>query len=125
MHKISSWKSSENANIASDACAYVTYYADNVAAFTDRREAENGEYGFDKMVPLASVFNILNGNHGNSHYAMNVLDPRNGINYPTQDPVVMNETFYRQVIQNITDNLKGFPGMKNISILCCQYWRQI
>ena len=38
---------------------------------------------------------------------MNVLDPRNGINYPTQDPVVMNETFYRQVIQNITDNLKG------------------
>lgn len=84
----------KNANIESDACAYVTYYADNVAAFTDRREAENGEYGFDKMVPLASVFNILNGNHGNSHYAMNVLDPRNGINYPTQDPVVMNETFY-------------------------------
>lgn len=97
----------KNANIESDACAYVTYYADNVAAFTDRREAENGEYGFDKMVPLASVFNILNGNHGKSHYAMNVLDPRNGINYPTQDPVVMNETFYRQVIQNITDNLKG------------------
>lgn len=29
----------KNAQIAADDLAYITYYADNVAAFTDRREA--------------------------------------------------------------------------------------
>ena len=96
----------KNASLAEDDKAYVVYYADNVAAFSDRREAE-GEGGFDKAMPLESVFNILNGNHGQSHYAMQVLNPKNGINYPTEDEISMDEHFYQSVIQNITDNLKG------------------
>lgn len=52
----------KNASLAEDDKAYVVYYADNVAAFSDRREAEAGEGGFDKAMPLESVFNILNGN---------------------------------------------------------------
>ena len=97
----------KNAQIAQNDGAYVTYYADNVAAFTDRREAEEQEDGFDKTVPLASVFNILNGNQGRSHYAMQVLDPKKGINYPTEAETPLQSSFYQQVIKNITDNLKG------------------
>ena len=38
---------------------------------------------------------------------MQVLNPKNGINYPTEDEISMDEHFYQSVIQNITDNLKG------------------
>ena len=50
--------------------------------------------GFEIAVPLQSIFNILNGNHGQSHYAMQVLNPKNGINYPTEDEISMDEHFY-------------------------------
>lgn len=95
----------KNANIPKNDCAYVTYFADNIAAFSDRRESEEQENGFDKTIPLDSVFNILNGNKGRSHYAMQVLNPQSEINYPTTDEIKMNDYFYRKVIQNITDNL--------------------
>lgn len=97
----------KNAHIPENDCAYVTYYADNVAAFSDRREAADTEDGFDKTMPLDSVFNILNGNHGKSHYAMQVLEAGAPINYPTEQPIAMNEHFYKKVIRNVTDNLKG------------------
>ena len=97
----------KNAQIAADDLAYITYYADNVAAFTDRREASEQEDGFDKTIPLDSVFNILNGNHGKSHYAMQVLNPKEDINYPMETPVAMNEHFYKTVVDQITDNLLG------------------
>ena len=38
---------------------------------------------------------------------MRVLNPKNGINYPTEDEISMDEHFYQSVIQNITDNLRG------------------
>lgn len=97
----------KNAEIAVDNLAYITYYADNVAAFTDRREAAVQEEGFDKSIPLDSVFNILNGNHGKSHYAMQILDPKEEINYPTEETVFMDEHFYKTVVDNITNNLLG------------------
>ena len=97
----------KGAKISDNSLAYITYYADNVAAFTDRREAEEKEDGFDKTIPLDSIFNILNCNHGKSHYAMHVLNAEQEINYPTDEPVIMEEYFYQSVIQNITDNLRG------------------
>ena len=97
----------KNAGIPENACAYVTYYADNVAAFSDRRAADDAEDGFDKTMPLDSVFNILNGHHGKSHYAMQVLDAGAPINYPTEQPVTMDEHFYKNVVRHVTDNLKA------------------
>lgn len=97
----------KNAVISNTDSAYITYYADNVAAFTDRRENEEKEYGFDKRMPLDSIFNILNGNHQSAHYAMQVLNPENGINYPTEKSVIMDKGFYQTVVRNITNNLKG------------------
>ena len=39
----------KNAKIADDSYAYITYYADNIAASADRREKAEGEGGFDKL----------------------------------------------------------------------------
>ena len=97
----------KNASINTDALAYITYFADNVAAAMDRRESAEAEDGFDREVPLDSVFNILNGNHGKAHYRQKMLDPKEGINYPTTEKINMDESFYTEVIDRIKDNLKG------------------
>ena len=97
----------KDADIPQDSLAYITYYADNIAAASDRRENGNEEYGFDQYVPLDSVFNILNGNNEHRHYDRRVLNVKAGINYPTDKECIMDESFYRSVFDNIRDNLKG------------------
>ena len=95
------------AAIPTDALAYLTYYADNVASAVDRRESMDAEDGFDKTVPLDSVFNLLNNNHGKAHYAHHVLNSDEEIPYPTEKAVDMNESFYSGILDRIKDNLKG------------------
>ena len=97
----------KTADLEQDSLAYLTYFADNVAAAADRREGETPEYGFDKKVPLSSIFNILNGNHENLHYERRVLNPKGEINAPVDRDTLLDESFYRRIIANITDNLKG------------------
>lgn len=97
----------KTADLEQDSLAYLTYFADNVAAAADHREGENPEYGFDKKVPLSSIFNILNGNHENLHYERRVLNPKGKINAPVDRDTPLDESFYRRIIANITDNLKG------------------
>ena len=97
----------KNASIREDDYAYITYYADNIASALDRRVSEEGEDGFDKKVPLSSIFNILNGNHGHSHFQAQVLEMKNEMNWPSTEPVTMDESFYQKVIRNITENLRG------------------
>lgn len=97
----------KNANIENQSLAYLTYYADNVASAMDRREGLDAEDGFDSKVPLDSVFNLLNQNHGHQHYAHQVLDPDAEINYPTDREVSMDESFYHEILSNIRDNLRG------------------
>ena len=47
-----------------NSLAYIVYLADNIAAFSDRRKKDESEdRGFERSLPLQSVFNILNGNH--------------------------------------------------------------
>ena len=97
----------KQAEVDGDDYAYLSYFADNIAAAADRREALEGEPGFDKIVPLASVFNILNGNHGKMHYKGQVLDGSHSINNPTEEPVMLTDTFYLQILRNVTEHLKG------------------
>ena len=97
----------KNADIADDSIAYITYFADNVAAAADRREGGSGEDGFDKSMPLSSIFNILNGNNDSKHYSRQVLDPAGEINYPSDESIVMDKSFYDSVIRNIKNNLIG------------------
>lgn len=96
-----------HADVTDDDLAYITYFADNVAAAMDRREGLESEDGFDKTVPLSSVFNVLNGNCGHQHYAHQVMDPHGEINYPTEENTVMDQKFYKTVVDRIHDNLKG------------------
>lgn len=97
----------KSAELEKDDLAYFTYFADNIAAAVDRRGSLDAEEGFDKQMPLASIFNLLNGNRGKSHFVQQILDVKNGINYPTEEPAIMNEWFYKDVVRNVTDNLKG------------------
>ena len=97
----------KGARVSENSYAYIAYYADNIAAAADRREAEDGEGGFDRTVPLDSVFNILNGNSEHSHYARQVLDINEGINYPTNDPIKLEDYFYTKIRHMITECLNG------------------
>ena len=97
----------KGADLPEDSLAYITYFADNIAAAVDRREGDSKESGFDRSVPLSSVFNILNGNHGSMHYARSVLDFSRGINHPTDREIRLDDSFYQELVRRIRDNLKG------------------
>lgn len=97
----------KNAPLESNSIAYIVYFADNIAAAIDRRESTDSEDGFDKNVPLRSVFNLLNDNDEDKYYGKKILDASTGINYPSDTADVMDKEFYQSVIFNITDNLKG------------------
>ncbi len=97
----------KGAPVAADSLAFITYFADNVAAAADRRERQQPEDGFDKAAPLASIFNLLNGNDGHSHYARQVLNPKTEMAYPTEEPVAMDGGFYSKIIRDISGHLKG------------------
>ena len=43
-------------SIACDSVAYIACVADNISAAADRREVEDGGNGFDRFLPLMSVF---------------------------------------------------------------------
>ncbi|MBQ4132888.1 MAG: type III-A CRISPR-associated protein Cas10/Csm1, partial [Desulfovibrionaceae bacterium] len=75
-------------DIARNSPLYIVYIADNISAGLDRREegAENSgksDQKFEAMRPLASVFNILNGNNGKSCHKLKMLG--DGINWPDQN----------------------------------------
>ncbi len=97
----------KGAKLDKRALAYITYFADNVAAAMDRREKDEAEGGFDKTVPLSSVFNILNGNQGKGHYERRMMKTKGEINYPSTEVCRMDEEFYNQVIAQIRDNLRS------------------
>lgn len=97
----------KGASLAENSLAYLVYFADNIASAIDRREKEAPEPGFDRNVPLSSIFNILNGNHANMHYKRQVLDLDGELAYPTEEAIRMDESFYRKIMDRITDNLKG------------------
>ncbi|MBB5335486.1 type III-A CRISPR-associated protein Cas10/Csm1 [Pectinatus brassicae] len=56
-------KALAQAKLANDNIAYIVYEADNIAAGFDRRDEEGADIktGFNKYVPLESVFNHLQG----------------------------------------------------------------
>lgn len=102
-------KNLAQASVATDSLAYITYIADNIAARMDRRKKSNAEKGFVRSYPLDSIFNILNGNRGNSHYRPMMLDIQNEIiNYPTETAIQYPKGFYRDVKRQLLQCLKDF-----------------
>ncbi len=95
------------ANVADDALAYIVYIADNIAAASDRREADHEEKGFDPKIPLESIFNILNGNQKKFHYHPGALEDMAAINMPTDKEIPFDKYFYQSIQAKILDALKG------------------
>ena len=96
-----------SAQIGDDDPAYIVYIADNIASAADRRESGSEEIGFDRSMPLQTVFNILNGNQEELYYEPKTLRTEDGINYPTEVRKSFDEHFYTQVKDNLLDNLRG------------------
>ncbi len=95
------------AKIEKDSLAYITYIADNIASAADRRQREAEDSGFEISAPLETVFNILNRNHQRFYYHPKMLDPKEGVNYPTEEKKKFDEHFYIKVKANLVGNLKG------------------
>ena len=96
-----------NAKIEDSSPAYIVYIADNIASSIDRRKKEIEEKGFSIHTPLHPVFNLLNGNNGNSYYSVNKNNMEKDINFPTDEKKSFSRELYSEIIANITDNLKG------------------
>lgn len=94
-----------NSAIDNDSLAYITYIADNIASATDRRENEDGDYGFEVTLPLMPVFNILNHNSAQKYYSPGMIDEN--INFPTDEKKMFDENFYKKVKVQISDCLRA------------------
>lgn len=97
----------KNANIENDDLAYIVYIADNIASAVDRRENEEEQSGFDRNMPLESVFNLIGEKNVKMHYEPKTLDNMDKINYPTDEVLKFDRSFYEKIIDNIKDSLKG------------------
>ena len=95
------------ARISNLSPAYLVYIADNIAAAADRREQEDGETGFEIHTPLQPVFNILNENSGKMYYSPGILNVESSINHPTTEKKLFTDEQYKEIVRNISDNLKG------------------
>lgn len=102
------WSELKSAHISENDIAYIVYLADNIAAFSERREKDRiEEQGFELSTPLQSVFNHLNGNHQEYYYAPGNLDPRGGILFPEPEKKRFSEDFYKNIKLRMTENLRG------------------
>ena len=106
----------KGSSVRVDSPAYITYAADNIASAADRRaKDESDTVGFDKTVPLETVFNILNGNHGKMAYSPSSMDQKGRINYPTDKEIVFDNSFYGKIEQGLREALKGLATGERIS----------
>ncbi|MBC7075732.1 MAG: type III-A CRISPR-associated protein Cas10/Csm1 [Syntrophomonadaceae bacterium] len=97
-------KDLKNAALNPDSLAYIVYYADNVAAATDRREAEDeNTYGFDPGLPQASVFNLLNNNTSNYKYKAVAAE---NINFPCEIDRI-DAAVYNRIVQDLKMRLNA------------------
>ncbi|MEG1823522.1 MAG: type III-A CRISPR-associated protein Cas10/Csm1 [Cloacibacillus sp.] len=113
------------AKLSPSSPAYIVYIADNIAAGTDRREEaqEEGENAaqapFIKTLPLASVFNLMNGGRRALSYEPLSLSP--AANYPTEKVAKLTAPLYQQKTRALKDELESIGSSSSyINSLLCQ-----
>jgi len=96
-----------SSGISRSSLANITYWADNVAAGADRRDKQGeGEKGrYDKFIPLASIFNLLNGNEQTFSYNMEKVHDSGAINYPLEKVGEYSEEIYGGILNQIKSGL--------------------
>ena len=96
------------AKLKNNDLAYITYIADNIASFIDRRKSNENESGFVKNKSFQSVFNILNGNNSKLNLSPCVLNSDGKINYPVESENNFNDDFYNKVKADFKSYLSNF-----------------
>lgn len=95
-----------SADLPKDSLAYITYWADNVAAGADRRNKDDAEnHVYDKFIPMASIFNILNNNNQDYSYDIARVYDSGEINYPTEEQGNYSEEVYGKIVEQIRSGL--------------------
>ena len=94
--------------LSSDSMAYITYWADNVAAGADRRDNDQEQEGqlYVRNSSLESVFNILNGNKEKCVYTYGIMSEDGSVNYPVAEKKTISPETYSRILDNIRDSLK-------------------
>lgn len=98
----------KSGKLCNESLAYITYLADNISAAADRRKAKGEHLGFEKYIALKSVFNILNNNNKNASYEAKYLSHKDGINYPSEDDMNYNASYYLEIKSTLIDKFKQF-----------------
>ena len=90
---------------ADPAC--LVWYADRTAAAAERRQTERKRETYDRTVPLASIFNLLNGNREEKFYEKTLLGQTNAVTDPTDAPGQPGEAFWQEILCKIASGLRG------------------
>lgn len=96
----------KNAEIPDDSSAYIVYIADNIASVADRRgheEPEDEQKGYQKYLPLESIFNLLNNRNGKQKINLSVMEK---INFPDENASA-DESTYNTLFQKLKQDLQG------------------
>lgn len=96
----------KSADVRNDALCYITYIADNIAAFSDRRKNGSCEGGSVRDISCESVFNKLNGADHSATYPPVMLTENNEVNYPSETEKQYSEEFYGKVIDELKNALQ-------------------
>lgn len=111
------------AKLEPDALAYAVNLADNISAAADRRE-EEGEHGggFDRSLPLESIFNHLNGRNNGLSVPLICSE---GVMPEPQKDLRLEQREYAQLLRELRDGLKGIvlePSYLNSLLALLEGW---
>ncbi|MDU2293209.1 MAG: type III-A CRISPR-associated protein Cas10/Csm1 [Peptococcus niger] len=95
----------KQADLPGSHLAYITYIADNIAAFSDRRQREEG-MEFDAKVNLESIFNHLNGNADHAFYQATMIK-NNRTLFPGYDYTSLTESFYGEILGKLQEHIRS------------------
>lgn len=97
------------AKLKNDDLAYIVYEADNIASGMDRRELEEGEgTGFDKTLPLHSVFSAFGGTLQKpfAKYYLRGLNEEEKFNYPVKEELQASSDKYQDLVNVLKQNFQ-------------------
>ncbi|MDI9508729.1 MAG: type III-A CRISPR-associated protein Cas10/Csm1 [Bacillota bacterium] len=105
------------AKVDDNSLAYISYIADNISAYSDRREEviegddtdDKSAAIFDRKAPLSSVFNILYGRSDKNSYRFNMLKD---ISYPTSKDNTLTSSNYEGIKIKLSEHLKAIDISK-------------
>ena len=116
-------KALRKAQLDRDALAYAVNLADNISAAADRREEEGEtDRGFDRFLPLESIFNHLNGRHHQKSIPFHRME--GPIAYPV-DGLRLESRQYIQILRELVRGLKGLevsPEYLNSLLALLEGW---